>query len=93
MGKLNRGVAMRACSASIGEAEGKGLHCGFKASLGFRMNCRSVSVKVRPCLKDKQKIKKFRRRKKKRGGRESGGRRRGDCGDNNCVHSGDRKMK
>lgn len=63
MGKLNQGVALRACNASIGEAEVKGLHCGFKASLGFRMSCRSVSARVRPCLKDKQKIKKVQGKK------------------------------
>lgn len=71
MGKLNQGVALRACNASIGEVEVKGLHCGFKASLGFRMGCRPISARVRPCLKDKQKIKKCRGRRKK-GEREKG---------------------
>lgn len=73
MDKQNWGVAMCACSANIGEAEVKGLHCGFKASLGFRMSRRSISVRVRPCLKDEQKVKKRRGRRKKRGERERGG--------------------
>lgn len=91
MDKQNWGVAMCACSANIGEAEVKGLHCGFKASLGFRMSRRSVSARVRPCLKDEQKIKKCRGRRKKRGERERGGEEGNE--DNNCVNSGDRKRK
>lgn len=80
MGKLNQGVALRACNASIGEVEVKGLHCGFKVSLGFRMGCRPVSARVRPCLKDKQEIKKCKGRRVK----EKGGKRMGENGDNLC---------